>query len=241
MKKKLLHGLSLVSILLASTLLYQCTWMYPSAQKTNNKYLKNAPYEIIIVPGFPHSNEEWSQVIKMRVIWAKYLFDKGYTKNIMFSGSAVYSPYIESKIMAKYAIALGIPKENIFTEEQARHSTENLYYSWTRAKELGFTKIALASDPFQTNNLRAFKQRWGINVGLLPIVFKTLATLDHTEPKIDPSSAYVKDFVSITETETFAERINGTLGNNIRWKEEDLRFKRQKIRQQNRGKMIPKK
>ena len=143
--------------------------------------------------------------------------------------------------MKKYAIALGVPEKNIFIEKNARHSTENLYYSYTRAKELNFTKIALASDPFQTNNLRIFKQRWGIKVGLLPIVFKTLATLDHTEPKIDANDAIIENFISITEEETFSERINGTLGNNIRWKEEDLRFKRQRKRQKNRGMMIPKK
>ena len=49
------------------------------------------------------------------------------------------------------------------------------------------------------------------------------------------------DAFSITESETFSERINGTLGNNIRFKEEDLRHKRQIKRQTKRGMMIPKK
>jgi len=231
----------LFAIIILSAFLFQCTWIYPTAKKTNEKYLKNVPYEIIIVPGFPYNSEEWSKVVQMRVRWAKYLFDNNVTENIMFSGSAVYSPYIESIIMKKYAIELGVPAENIFTEQLARHSTENLYYSYIRAQELGFKKIALASDPFQTNNLRTFKQRWGIKVGLLPIIFEKISPLDVKTPIIDPSIAFVDSFVSITETETFSERINGTLGNKIRWREEDLRFKRQKKRQANRGMMIPKK
>ena len=239
--QKLKNIVSFTLIILVSSSLFQCTWMFPTAQKTNDKYRIEAPYDVIIVPGFPHDTTTWSQIVQMRVHWAKHLYQEGITKNIMFSGSAVYSPYLESEIMKKYAIALGIPEEHIFTESNARHSTENLYFSYTRAKELGFTKIALASDPFQTNNLRWFKKRWGIKVGLLPIIYKKLFSLDQSEPFINPSSAYVKDFVSIVDDETMAERINGTLGNNIRWKEEDLRFKRQRKRQAKRGMMIPKK
>lgn len=220
----------------------QCMLFHPSAKKTNENYISNAPYDVIIVPGYPHNKEEgWSQIVKMRILWAKKLYDEGSTKNIMFSGSAVYSPYIESQVMSKYAIALGIPKEHIFTEENARHSTENLYYSYTRAKELGFTKIALASDPFQTNMLRSFKKRFKIDVGLLPVVFGTLDNMDMGKPEIDAQDALVNNFIPISKSETFTERINGTLGNNIRWKEEDLKLKRQRKRQAKRGMLIPKK
>ena len=238
---KLKTTINLVLMISISAFLFQCTWMYPTAKKTNEKYLKEAPYEIVIVPGYPYSEDGWSQVVQMRVRWAKYLYDNKITDNIMFSGSAVYSPYIESEIMKKYAIALGIPEEHIFVEKLARHSTENLYYSYTRAKEIGFKHIALATDPFQTNNLRSFKKRWGINVGLLPIIFEKISPLNVETPKINQNSAFVDTFKSIKETETFSERVNGTLGNNIRWKEEDLRFKRQRRRQFKRAMMIPSK
>ena len=202
----------LVIILITSIFLFQCSWIYPSAKKTNEKYLSKTPYEIVIVPGYPYNENGWSQIVQMRVRWAKYLIDNNLTKNIMFSGGAVYSPYVESKIMKKYAVALGIPEKNIYTEQLARHSTENLYFSYTRAKELGFKNIALATDPFQLNNLRTFKQRWGIDVGLLPIIFEKISPLNVETPKIDPNDAFVNDFVSIEETETFSERVNGTMG-----------------------------
>ena len=91
--------------------------------------------------------------MRYRVLWSKFLIDKGYANNVIYSGSAVYSPFVESKIMALYGKELGIPEQNIFTEEKAEHSTENLFYSYEIAKQMGFIKIALATDPFQINNL----------------------------------------------------------------------------------------
>ena len=132
-----------------------CSSLFHSTKGTFAKGLKHQPYDVIIVPGYPFEGESWNTVIKMRVTWAKYLFDKGYTKNIIFSGGAVYSPYIESRIFKAYAIAKGVPSENIFTEERAQHSVENIYYSYRIAKEKGFEKIALATDAFQPTTLDA--------------------------------------------------------------------------------------
>ncbi len=95
-------------------------------------------------------NGKWDRVMMGRIYWAKFLYEKGIAKNIIFSGSAVYSPYYEAEIMRLYAIELGIPKENIFAETKAEHSTENAYYSYKYGKKLGFNKMALASDPFQS-------------------------------------------------------------------------------------------
>ena len=69
------------------------------------------------------------------------------TKNIIFSGGAVYTKYTESAIMKLFAIEMGIPEENIFIEERAEHSTENVFYSYYIAKDLNFKKLAVASDP----------------------------------------------------------------------------------------------
>lgn len=217
----------------------QCSNMLSkSAIKTNEKYLADAPYDIIIVPGYPHNEEQWDRVVQMRLIWAKNLYDKGIAKNIMFSGAAVYSPFVESKAMASYAIAMGIPAQNVFTEENAKHSTENLYYSYVRAKELGFTKIALATDPFQTSSLKMFRKKYKLDVGLLPVVINELKALDHTEPKINAENAKVEDFISLKDLETFGERWQGTLGQNIRWREVDVKVERQKRILEKKGNLI---
>lgn len=178
----------------------------------------NKPFDLIIVPGVPYNGNNWSKIMKDRILWSKFLFEKGYTKNILYSGGAVYTPYIESKIMALYAEALGIPKENIFTEEKAEHTTENLYYSYQLAKEKGFKKIALATDPYQTNNLQGYLKKKKFDVSLLPIQYDTVSIIKTLEPKILSASAKVDTttFVSIKKRESFFKRMRGTMGKNIK-------------------------
>jgi hypothetical protein len=81
------------------------------------------------------------------------------SQRILCSRFGSYTPYYEGIIMQLYAIAIGIPGEHIFNETRAEHSTENIYYSYIKCKELGFDKIALASDPFQTKSLRRFTHK----------------------------------------------------------------------------------
>src|SRR5438067_574875 len=62
-------------------------------------------FDAIIVPGVPFENGRWSQTMKSRVGWSYYLYRKGIAKNIIYSGAAVYSPYVEARIMALYGEA----------------------------------------------------------------------------------------------------------------------------------------
>ncbi len=175
-------------------------------------------YDMIIVPGVPLRTGVWASTMKARLYWSKYLFDKGIVKNIMYSGSSVYTPYYEGDVMALYAIAIGIPKEHVFSETKAEHSTENLYYSYYKSKKLGFSKIALATDPFQAKQLRSFaKRRLSERVDVIPIVFDTLKAMEPamTDPVIDYQKAYNKDFVSIKNRQTFWKRFKGTMSWNI--------------------------
>jgi uncharacterized SAM-binding protein YcdF (DUF218 family) len=201
------------------------------AGKTYKRFVAHQPYDAIIVPGVPFENGTWSDVMKMRVHWAIHLYKKGMAKNIIFSGSAVYSPYVESKIMALYALELGVPKENIYTEEQAEHSSENLYYSYKIAKNNGMDKVALATDPFQGSFLRGFASKIMLDdLGFLPIVFDTLSRVDQSTPEIDPSSAFIHDFVAITEREDIGTRFMGTMGKFIKFEEGDDPKTKQKRR-----------
>ncbi len=175
-------------------------------------------YDIIVVPGVPFEDGKWSFTMKERVCWSKYLYDRGIARNVMYSGAAVYSPYREGEIMALYAEKIGIPKEHIYTETRAEHSTENMYYSYKKARMLGFHRIALASDPFQTKMLRRFaKKIVDPEIGLIPVVADTVLAVESkiADPQIDYQKAYVKDFVSIMDREGFFKRWRGTRGLDI--------------------------
>jgi uncharacterized SAM-binding protein YcdF (DUF218 family) len=206
-----------ILLFLVALILSACSF----SAKTTERYFAKAKldsYDMIAVPGVPFIESGWDSTMKARVYWAKYLFDKGIAKNIMFSGSSVYSPYYEGEIMAMYAIAIGIPKENIFAETKAEHSTENLYYVYLKSKKLGFTKIALATDPYQAKQLRRFaKVKISNDVGIIPIVFDTLRKLQPymINPVIDYPQAYNKDFIPLKKRESLWKRLRGTMGKNI--------------------------
>jgi len=208
-------------LFLASTLFTGCVLFRPLPAKLFKRAVNNQPYDVVIVPGCPYDGVAWTDAMKGRVIWANYLFKKGITKNIIFSGAAVYTPYVEAKIMALYAEALGTPKGNIIIEDKAEHSTENIYYSYHLAKKMGFTKIAIASDPFQSNLLMRFSRiRFKLPIAHIPMILDTLKKIDDVFPKIDASSAKVENFKPITETQTKRYRIRGTMGKNIKYEKE---------------------
>jgi uncharacterized SAM-binding protein YcdF (DUF218 family) len=151
--------------------------------------------------------------MKDRVVWSCYLYKKGIARNIIYSGNAVYTPYVEGKIMALHAIALGIPATAVFSETKAEHSTENLVYSYRMAKKLGFEKIAVATDPFQSATLKTFAWDYDLRVTFIPIVSDSLITF-HVDSAlhIDPSPAFVKDFIPLPQRENAVKRAFGTLG-----------------------------
>ena len=189
------------------------------SNKASQRLYKKASvktYDIIVVPGIPLNDSlVWDNIMKGRVYWAKFLYDKGIAKNIMFSGAAVHTPYYEALVMALYAEALGIHKYHIYTETMAEHSTENIYYSYKKSKKLGFTSIALASDPYQSKQLRSFAhRRLSRSVGIIPFVIDTLKEMQPSmkTPVIDYSLAFKKDFVPLEKRERRWKRFKGTLG-----------------------------
>jgi hypothetical protein len=197
------------------------------AKKSYAKADPADPYDVIIVPGLPYDKENTSSVMKLRMFWAKHLFDSGYTKNIIFSGSAVYTPFVEGIAMKAMADSLGIPSNNTFSETEAEHSTENVYYSWKMAKGLGFDKIAVATDPFQAKMLQSFIKKHTPGVEIVPVVFDMIDVKDKKLPLIDTTSSYRKDFVSIKERESFFERMRFTMGKRIK-DEKKLEARKQK-------------
>lgn len=205
------------SLLMSILILNSCSF----SEKTTREYLNKASsqsYDMIVVPGVPFNEQGWDSTMKARVYWSKYLYDKGIAKNIMYSGSSVYSPYYEGQIMALYAIAIGIPRENVFSETKAEHSTENLYYSYYKSKKLGFNHIALATDPYQAKQLKRYARvKVDKETGIIPIVFDTLRTMQASmiDPAIDYKQAYNKDFVPLTSRESFWKRFRGTMGKNV--------------------------
>jgi len=188
-----------------------------SSERAFEKARPQMPFDAIVVPGVPFDTA-WSDVMRARVQWSHYLYSRGIAKNVIYSGSAVQTPFVESRIMALYAIAIGIPAENVFTEEQAEHSTENIYYSYYLAKSLGFDRVALTTDPYQNSMLKSFIKAKELEVTHLPANFDTIrAHYPKVHVPIDPTWARVDNFIPLPVRESFFVRFRGTLGKSLKY------------------------
>lgn len=197
------------------------------ARLYNNAVNEKRTFDALIVPGVPFESERWDTVMKGRVLWSYILYRNGMVRNIIYSGSAVYTPYYESKIMGLYAQQLGIPKEHIFYDTAAEHSTENVFYSYEIARRQGFKSVALGTDPFQSSLLKKFtRKRFGTVIYHLPFVIDSLKIINHLNPTIDPSSAqYIGSFTPLPEREKSWKRFRGTMGKFIPWEDKGRRAK----------------
>lgn len=198
----------------------RCIFFQASPAKMTRLALKaNKQYDAIIIPGIQFVPPQWDRVLQMRLIWARHLYDRGLAKNIITSGSSVYTPYVEGEIMKACLVAMGVPAEHVFVERKAEHSVENLWYGHLLARSLGFKRVAFASDPFQSKLLYRFaKKRTRREVKFLPVNIDTLRTLPHDMPVIDFKSLLVDSFVPITEKYSKRQRFRGTMGRNIDFK-----------------------
>lgn len=185
-------------------------------------------YDAIIVPGIPYQDKQTALIFKARILWAKYLFDNGSTDNIIFSGNAVYDQYVEGKVMKLYADSLHIPYEHTFSETKAEHSTENVYYSMLLAQQLGFKKIAVATDHFQAILIKKFMKKNCPDVELELIDYEKIDLVLSFWPQIDPASTIANDFVALPEREGSIKRFGGTLGKHIVFSEDSLSQKEAK-------------
>ena len=179
------------------------------------------PFDVIVVPGFPYQPNDVPSILELRIRWARYLFDAGLTHNIIFSGSAVYTPYVEGIAMKIMADSLGLPPNRVFAETQAEHSIENVYYSMKMARRMGFNRIAVATDPFQARMLEPLIKTYCPEIELIPIVYSKIKHDHDAIPSIVSTDAMVNDFVALNERESRAQRYSGTKGRRVAREIED--------------------
>lgn len=180
---------------------------------------KDGGFDAVIIPGVPYNDSTTLDVMNLRVRWAHYLYSKGIARNLIFSGSAVYSPYVEACIMAMMAEDIGIPAKHIYLEEKAEHSTENMYYGYWLAQENGLRRVAVASDPFQTFMLSETNERFQLDeISFLPMPRWFIRKFNtHKAIEVNPESAYVgANFIPLPSRKSPLQRFRGTLGKGVK-------------------------
>ena len=187
-----------ILLLLLPVLLASCS-LKNRVERSNKKYFGRAPYDVVIVPGYPYyDTTPRFPLLACRMYWVKELYDKGIAKNIIFSGGAIHTQYNEAKVMKIISDTLGIPQRHIFLEEYAPHSYQNVTYGNKLAKKLGFKKIAVATDPYQFSYLTIFLPS-APGVGILTFSPDSAEAKKYFQPLpyFNPRDAYVKDFTPI--------------------------------------------
>lgn len=208
----------IVLYITVSLLLSSCFFFGPTP-KTRLRQLENRkPIDVAIVPGLPLFHGQWDTLLKSRLLWSHYLFKKGIVSNVLYSGNAVYTPWVEGPSMALFAQQLGIPDEHILIDTIAEHSTENLYYSYHQAKLLGYKTIAIATDPFQCAMLHKYaKKNFKETIYFIPIVYDSIRKqMGAIELQIDTTLTVKKNFIPIEERLDYKDRFKGTTGKNIK-------------------------
>jgi hypothetical protein len=117
---------------------------------TANLELRGAPdqpFDVVIVPGCPSEDDgSLSRCQMSRALWAFRLWERGWARNFITSGAAVYTPYVEAEALAAALAALGVPPDRIWLEWNALHTDENMFYSLQIARAQQFRTVAVAAD-----------------------------------------------------------------------------------------------
>lgn len=209
--------MKLILFVLNIFLLPSCFFLGP----TPRKLLQNAelikPIDIAIVPGLPLYHGKCDTLLKSRMLWSQYLFKKGIVSNVLYSGNAVYTPWIEGSSMALLANQLGIENKNIVIDTIAEHSTENLFYGYQLAKKMGYKTIAIATDPFQCAMLHKYaKKNFNETIYFIPIIYDSIKPNMGMDLVIDTTLTLKKNFLPIEERMDYKERLKGTTGKKIK-------------------------
>lgn len=218
--KKWLLGFVALSVVI-TTIVFFISWnMKRHAVESYNKYVAAAPYDVIIVPGLPYDTARQNTLLKVRMFWAKNLMDKGIARNIIFSGAAVHTPWVEGVVMKMLADSMGISASHTFYEDKAEHGNENIYYSCKLAKKLGFTKIALATDQYQDFFLSRYIEAKLPGFAQLPVVADSFPVYDKLAlPLIDPKPAYIANFKPLKDRAGRWERMRSSWSNEVKEKD----------------------
>lgn len=105
------------------------------------------PFDAVIIPGCPSEEDGSLSFCQLgRAGHAALLWQHGWTRSFIVSGSDVHTPYVEADAIAQAMTLLGVPPERIILERDALHSDENVYYSMLIADKLDLPRLAIATN-----------------------------------------------------------------------------------------------
>ena len=84
-------------------------------------------------------------VLQSRLDHAIALWRSGVSPRLLMTGAAVYTRHVEADVMARYAIAQGVPPEAVIAEREATNTLENAIRSAALMHQNGWTTAVVVS------------------------------------------------------------------------------------------------
>ena len=105
--------------------------------------------DVIIVLGAGTQNGKLSPIFKERINHSLYLYEKGISQTILFTGGfGKHQLKSDSQVAKEYAMAKGIPESHILIEERSKYTIENITESKLIMDALDMKTALLVSDPY---------------------------------------------------------------------------------------------
>jgi uncharacterized SAM-binding protein YcdF (DUF218 family) len=99
---------------------------------------------------------------RCRVKTAVRAFRAGKVRNLIFTGGAAHSPDVEADVMARLAVARGVPPASVIREGSALTTWQNIHNSERIARARGFRTILFISTADHLPRARRIARFWGI-------------------------------------------------------------------------------
>ena len=143
------------------------------------------PRDVAVIPGCPSNGDgSMSHCQKRRAAWGSLLWQDGAVSAFIVSGADVHNPYRESEGLLLGLVALGVPRDRVFTETQALHTDENIAFSLDLVDSLGFHSVVVASEGLQAKGMCAMANRWAWDCVAAPLDERRIAAIVARIPEL---------------------------------------------------------
>ncbi|MBQ6381545.1 MAG: YdcF family protein [Clostridia bacterium] len=147
--------------------------------KTDNRQQS----DVAIVLGAGTINNEASPVFKERVNHAVDLYKSAVVKKIIITGGlGEGSVLADSQVAKQYALSLGVPQEDVLTEETSTVTQENLENAKQLMDKNGYRTAVIVSDPLHMARAMLMAKDAGLNAVSSPTPTSAYKTLDTKLP-----------------------------------------------------------
>jgi uncharacterized SAM-binding protein YcdF (DUF218 family) len=162
-------------LMAAGTILVLFTWAILARAFAPRGNTAATRFDAIIVLGSPadaEGNPTPSQLA--RVTEAVHEYERGIAPRLILTGGSTFRGFLEARVMARTAEALGVPASSIVQETQARDTIENACYSVRIMKAHHWQSAEVVS-------AASHLPRAGLIFSRLPIQWRT-----HAAPSLEP-------------------------------------------------------